>query len=52
MKHQGTIWLCNKCKCMEFIPDKEFGIKTSQITRVMCPKCICKGKRIKMVKQQ
>jgi len=44
----GKTYLCPKCKYIEFIPEGEFGIKTSQITAVYCPCCINKGHKYKM----
>jgi len=45
---QGKYYKCPKCKLIEFIPEGEFGLKTSQITAVYCPQCICKNHKYKM----
>ena len=47
-KKRGKYYICKKCKTIEFIPDKEFGIRTKNITAVYCPKCMCKGHKYKM----
>jgi len=47
-KQQGKYYECTRCKCIEFIPENEFGLKTSQITAVFCPICINKGHKYKM----
>ena len=53
-KPTSTLWICKHCGTEEAIPDKEFGIKTEQLTAVLClaKKCGAVGKRRKMVKQE
>jgi len=45
---KGIIFKCNHCKAEEFIPEGEFGLKTSQIKSVLCPICMSKGHKYKM----
>jgi len=47
-KKTGKYYQCNKCKLIEFIPEGEFGLKTTQITAVYCPFCINKNHKYKM----
>jgi len=48
MKTKGKLFKCNHCKAEEFIPEGEFGLKTSQIKSVLCPICLSKGHKYKM----
>jgi len=45
---KGITYLCRHCLAKEFIPEEEFGIKTYQIKKVLCPICLAKGYRRKM----
>jgi len=44
----GKTYECKKCGCREFIPEGEFGLKTSQLITVWCPRCLCRNHKYKM----
>lgn len=47
-KTKGTTYKCSKCNTEEFIPENEFGLKTSQIIKVLCPICLNKNHKYQM----
>jgi len=53
-KPKSTTWICKHCKTEESIPDGEFGVRTKDLTAVLCPgkKCGAAGKRRKMVRKE
>jgi hypothetical protein len=48
--YQTHSYFCRFCGTIETIPENLDGIKLNQITKVICPKCLAKGKHHKMYK--
>ena len=43
-------WFCKSCGSEETLFDNQNGIKLSEITGLICPICLAKGKHHKMYK--
>jgi hypothetical protein len=47
---QLTPFFCKNCGSVESLPEVQDGIKLSQVTKVICPVCLARGKHHKMYK--
>ena len=52
INQKGKTYHCNNCGASEFIPDGEFGIRTSQIKGVICDVCLCPHLNCKLCRKK